>query len=107
MRDERDAASRRPPPLARRDEASRAPRGVRSLEQRTTLPCGPFLTVHPGWFHRGLVGCGYELLNLRLQPFAGGRGDGFGPVRSEIEHNLDALPLGHHVTAQSPGHQVA
>src|ERR1035437_8885873 len=61
-RDERDTASRRPPPLARRDEASRAPRGVRALEQRTTLPCGPFLAVPPGWLHRGIVGFGYELL---------------------------------------------
>jgi hypothetical protein len=60
-RDERDAASRRPPPLARRDEASRAPRGVRSLEQRTTLPCGPFLAMHPAWLHRGIVGRRYEL----------------------------------------------
>ena len=64
-----------PPPLARRDVASRAPRGVRSLEQRTTLPCGPFLlgiacgdtrdklisAVHPGWLHRGIVGFSYEL----------------------------------------------
>ena len=55
-RDERDAASRRPPAFARRDEAGQALRGVRSLEQRTTLPCGPFLAVHPGWVHRGLVG---------------------------------------------------
>src|ERR1035438_10561577 len=62
MRDERDAASRRPPPLARRDEASRAPRGVRSLQQRTTLPCGPFLAVHPGWLHHSIVGFCYELL---------------------------------------------
>src|SRR5664279_3746072 len=55
-RDERDAASRRPPPLARRDEARQAPRGVSALEQRTTLSCGPFLAVHPAWLHRGLVG---------------------------------------------------
>src|SRR5664279_4151417 len=69
-RDERDTASRRPPPLARRDEARQAPRGVRSLEQRTTLPCGPFplgiacgdtrdkliSAVHPAWLHRGRVG---------------------------------------------------
>src|SRR5664279_3445048 len=60
-RDERDAASRRPPPLARRDEVRRAPRGVRSLEQRTTLPCGPFLAVHPDWLHRGIVGSCYDL----------------------------------------------
>ena len=89
-RDERDAASRRPPALARRDEARQAPRGVRSLgsglwpsglpprhrlrrcgpicfadgEQRTTLPCGPFLAVHPAWLHRGLVGVLLGTLNV-------------------------------------------
>ena len=60
-RDERDAASRRPPAFARRDEAGQALRGVRSLEQRTTLPCGPFLAVHPAWIHRGLVEFCYDL----------------------------------------------
>src|ERR1035438_8752693 len=62
-RDERDAASRRPPPLARRDAASRAPRGVRSLEQRTTLAGRPFLAVHPACLHRGLVGVLLGTLN--------------------------------------------
>ncbi len=75
-------ASRRPPALARRDEARQALRGVRSLEQRTTLPCGPFLAVHPAWLHRGLVGvllgtlspihfAGLALLLLTATAFAG------------------------------------
>ena len=87
-RDERDAASRRPPALARRDEARQAPRGVRALEQRTTLPCGPFplgiasgdtrdkliSAVHPAWLHRGLVG-------VLLRPLMDGR-----PPRQHLDH---------------------
>jgi hypothetical protein len=31
-------------------------RSPETHEQRATLPCGPFLAVHPAWLHRGLVG---------------------------------------------------
>ena len=70
-RDERDEAWRRPPALARRDEARQAPRGVRPLEQRTTLPCGPFLAVHPAWLHRGLVGVLLGTLQFPFHPRSG------------------------------------
>ena len=48
---------------ARRDVPSRAPRGVSALEQRTTLPCGPFLAGHPGWTRRGTGEFQYTLLD--------------------------------------------
>ena len=51
--EELDAVSRRAPPLALRDGASRAPSGVCGLERRTTSPCGHILAGSRGWTRRG------------------------------------------------------
>ena len=45
--DERDAAWRRPPSLARRVEAGRASRCVTALERCPASPFGPFLAGNP------------------------------------------------------------